>query len=69
MNPTNLPELSKPKFPGSHRRKDSKIEISNSKKIDNFNDYFRVSVHDVCCSNAEVDLFDVDPGDTENARF
>ena len=31
MNPTDLPELSKPNFSGSHRRKASNIEISNSK--------------------------------------
>ena len=32
MNPTDLPDLSKPKFSGSNRRKTSKLEISISRK-------------------------------------
>ena len=33
MHPTGLPELSKPKNSGSNRRKTSKNDIQNSKKI------------------------------------
>ena len=46
MNPTDLPDLAKPNFSGSNRRKTAKLETTvSTKKSKKINDYFCVSVN------------------------